>query len=48
LVKPVPSDISIARAQRPKNIANLAKEIRLLPAEVSNLDRKVIDVAVTD
>lgn len=33
--RPVPSDIVIARAQRPKNIAQLAEEIGLEPNEVS-------------
>lgn len=35
LVRPVPSDIDIARAQRPKHIGKLAEEIGLLPNEVS-------------
>ncbi|EDV91288.1 C-1-tetrahydrofolate synthase, cytoplasmic [Drosophila grimshawi] len=34
-LRPVPSDIVIARAQRPKNIGQLAEEIGLLPNEVS-------------
>lgn len=34
-VRPVPSDIVIARAQRPKNIGQLAEEIGLEPNEVS-------------
>jgi len=33
--RPVPSDIVIARAQRPKNIGHLAEEIGLEPNEVS-------------
>ncbi|XP_043863721.1 C-1-tetrahydrofolate synthase, cytoplasmic isoform X2 [Drosophila mojavensis] len=33
--RPVPSDIVIARAQRPKHIGKLAEEIGLLPSEVS-------------
>lgn len=35
LVKPVPSDISIARAQTPKDIAKLAEEIGLQSNEVN-------------
>ncbi|KAH8312464.1 hypothetical protein KR044_010867 [Drosophila immigrans] len=35
LERPVPSDIEIARAQRPKNIAHLAAEIGLEESEVS-------------
>ncbi|KAH8381321.1 hypothetical protein KR093_002573 [Drosophila rubida] len=35
LVRPVPSDITIARAQRPKHIAHLAEEIGLEESEVS-------------
>ncbi|XP_036337508.1 C-1-tetrahydrofolate synthase, cytoplasmic isoform X2 [Rhagoletis pomonella] len=34
-VRPVPSDIIIARSQKPKHISNLAKEIGLLGKEVS-------------
>jgi len=47
LVKPVPSDIAIARAQQPKDIAVLANEIGLLPAEVKNLARKVSYFIIT-
>ncbi|XP_055902268.1 C-1-tetrahydrofolate synthase, cytoplasmic [Eupeodes corollae] len=35
LVKPVPSDIQIARSQKPKHISVLAEEIGLVPDEVS-------------
>lgn len=34
LAKPVPSDISIARAQEPKDITQLADEIGLLSSEI--------------
>lgn len=34
LIKPVPNDITIARAQQPKDIRILAEEIGLLPNEV--------------
>ncbi|XP_067643418.1 C-1-tetrahydrofolate synthase, cytoplasmic isoform X2 [Eurosta solidaginis] len=34
-VRPVPSDIVIARSQKPKHISNLAKEIGLIGKEVS-------------
>ncbi|XP_045453072.1 C-1-tetrahydrofolate synthase, cytoplasmic [Melitaea cinxia] len=34
-LSPVPSDIAIARAQKPKHIAQLAEEIGLFPNEVS-------------
>lgn len=34
LAKPVPSDISIARSQDPKDISQLADEIGLLPSEI--------------
>ena len=34
LQQPVPSDIEIARAQQPKKIADLAREIGLLPCEL--------------
>ncbi|XP_055851876.1 C-1-tetrahydrofolate synthase, cytoplasmic [Episyrphus balteatus] len=35
LLKPVPSDIEIARSQQPKHISVLAEEIGLIPKEVS-------------
>lgn len=35
LVRPVPSDIDIARSQTPKNIAVLAEEIGVLPGELN-------------
>lgn len=34
LQRPVPSDIEIARAQKPKNITDVAREIGLLPSEL--------------
>lgn len=34
LIKPVPTDISIARSQQPKDITQLADEIGLLTSEI--------------
>jgi methylenetetrahydrofolate dehydrogenase (NADP+)/methenyltetrahydrofolate cyclohydrolase/formyltetrahydrofolate synthetase len=33
-LRPVPSDIEIAQAQRPKPVVQLAEEIGILPAEL--------------
>lgn len=47
LLNPVPNDITIAMAQAPKNIAELAKEIGLLPGEVNLYGKKKAKVALT-
>ncbi|XP_074645002.1 C-1-tetrahydrofolate synthase, cytoplasmic-like [Tubulanus polymorphus] len=43
---PVPSDIEIANAQTPKNIGELAEEIRLLPEEVDLYGKKKAKVSL--
>ncbi|XP_030565157.1 C-1-tetrahydrofolate synthase, cytoplasmic isoform X2 [Drosophila novamexicana] len=45
--RPVPSDIEIARAQHPKNIALLAEEIGLLPKEVSLYGSKKAKISLS-
>ncbi|XP_064549646.1 C-1-tetrahydrofolate synthase, cytoplasmic isoform X1 [Drosophila montana] len=45
--RPVPSDIEIARAQHPKNIAQLAEEIGLLPKEVSLYGSKKAKISLS-
>ncbi|EDW67137.1 C-1-tetrahydrofolate synthase, cytoplasmic isoform X1 [Drosophila virilis] len=45
--RPVPSDIVIARAQHPKNIAQLAEEIGLLPKEVSLYGSKKAKISLS-
>lgn len=47
LVRPVPSDIEIARAQRPKNIGQLAEEIGLEPNEVSLYGSKKAKISLS-
>ena len=47
LLNPVPNDITIAMAQTPKNIAELAKEIGLLPGEVNLYGKKKAKVALS-
>lgn len=47
LVRPVPSDIEIARAQRPKNIGQLAEEIGLQPNEVSLYGSKKAKISLS-
>lgn len=46
LKSPVPSDIDIAKAQTPKNIAQLTEEIGLLPTEVELYGRKKAKVTL--
>lgn len=45
--RPVPSDIEIARAQKPKDIAVLAKEIGLEPREVSLYGNKKAKISLS-
>ncbi|KAH8330720.1 hypothetical protein KR067_006816, partial [Drosophila pandora] len=47
LQRPVPSDIEIARAQKPKDIAVLAKEIGLEPREVSLYGNKKAKISLS-
>ncbi|CAG9861900.1 unnamed protein product [Phyllotreta striolata] len=47
LKTPVPSDIEIARAQKPKNISLLAEEIGLVPSEYSQYGSKKAKVALS-
>ena len=47
LLQPVPSDIEIASAQNPKNIADLAEEIGLYPDEVNLYGKKKAKVALS-
>jgi len=46
-LRPVPSDIVIARAQRPKDIAVLAKEIGLQAREVSLYGNKKAKISLS-
>ncbi|KAL1501009.1 hypothetical protein ABEB36_006415 [Hypothenemus hampei] len=46
-LNPVPSDIAIARAQTPKDIALLAEEIGLLPSEVSLYGKKKAKISLS-
>ena len=47
LLDPVPSDITIAMAQIPKNIADLAAEIGLSPGEVNLYGKKKAKVSLS-
>jgi len=47
LQQPVPSDIAIATAQRPKDVADLATEIGLYPDEVNLYGKKKAKVALS-
>lgn len=47
LLKPVPADIDISRAQEPKQISVLAEEVGLLAAEVSAYGTKKAKIALT-
>lgn len=47
LLKPVPSDIEIASAQNPKDIADLAEEIGLFPDEVNLYGKKKAKVSLS-
>ncbi|XP_004529194.1 C-1-tetrahydrofolate synthase, cytoplasmic isoform X1 [Ceratitis capitata] len=46
-VRPVPSDIIIARSQKPKHISNLAKEIGLIGREVSPYGDKKAKISLS-
>uniref|UniRef100_A0A2M4CUR3 C-1-tetrahydrofolate synthase, cytoplasmic n=1 Tax=Anopheles darlingi TaxID=43151 RepID=A0A2M4CUR3_ANODA len=46
LTEPVPSDIEIARAQEPKDVAVLAQEIGIIPSEVSLYGTKKAKVSL--
>lgn len=46
LLRPVPSDIAIARAQTPKDIEYLAKEVGLLRKEISLCGDKIAEVSL--
>lgn len=43
----VPSDIEVARAQTPKDVAALAEEIGLLPSEVDLYGKKKAKVSLS-
>ena len=47
LLRPVPNDITIASAQQPKDVANLAEEIGLYPDEVNLYGKKKAKVALS-
>ena len=44
---PVPSDIAISRSQEPKNIADLADEVGLLPVEVNLYGSKKAKISLS-
>nr|CAB3264051.1 C-1-tetrahydrofolate synthase, cytoplasmic-like [Phallusia mammillata] len=47
LLTPVPSDIAIASAQKPKDVGELANEIGLLPSEVNLYGKKKAKVSLS-
>ncbi|PIK40762.1 C-1-tetrahydrofolate synthase, cytoplasmic [Apostichopus japonicus] len=47
LETPVPSDIDISRAQEPKNVAELAEELQLLPDEIDFYGKKKAKVSLS-
>ena len=47
LLQPVPSDIAIASAQQPKDVADLAEEVGLYPDEVNLYGKKKAKVALS-